>query len=143
MFVPTFRYNFRVQILILAFLPVEHSCLYNQTFGKMEMEKVNLGYSLKNIPISSDQSYLKNMIEKLESFINRLRWKTFFFMNKNQEEESENQGSHTILKIKFHDFFMTFHDFFYEVLQQLLHFFYVILCKLCSTCVDFVEVIIF
>ena len=33
------------------------------------------------------------MIEKLESFINRLRWKAFFFMNKNQEEESENDFS--------------------------------------------------
>ena len=59
----------------------------------MKMEKVNLGYSLKNIPIPSDQSYLKNMIKKLESFINRLRWKAFFFMNKNQEEESENNFS--------------------------------------------------
>ena len=53
------------------------------------------------------------------------------------------QGSHTILKIKFHyfshDFFMTFHDLF----EQLLHLFYAMLSKLLSTYVVSAEVIIF
>ena len=43
------------------------------------MEKVNLGYSAKNIPIPTKNSYLKAMITKIESFVKRLRWKAFFF----------------------------------------------------------------
>ena len=60
------------------------------------------------------------------------------------------QGSHKILEIKFHDFShdfpWLFYDFpclLYDFLQQLLHLFYDILCKLHSTYVDSVEVIIF
>ena len=48
------------------------------------METVNFSYSLKNIPITSNNAYFKNMIFKLESFIKRIRWKTFFY------EKSEN-----------------------------------------------------
>ena len=48
------------------------------------MERVNFSYSLKNIPIPSENVYLKNMIFKLESFIKRIRWKVFFY------EKSEN-----------------------------------------------------
>ena len=57
----------------------------------MEIKKVNLGYSLKNIPIGlpSNQTYLKSMVEKIESFVNRLRWKVFYFVNKNQEGDSK------------------------------------------------------
>ena len=43
------------------------------------MEKVNFGYSLKNIPIPSNKLYLKFLLEKLNSFIIRLRWKVFYF----------------------------------------------------------------
>ena len=45
------------------------------------MEKVNLGYSAKNIPIPTNNSYLKAMITKIKSFVKRLRWKAFFDRN--------------------------------------------------------------
>ena len=45
------------------------------------MESKNLGYSLKNIPIPSKASYLKSMIDKVENFIKRIRWKAHFFDN--------------------------------------------------------------
>ena len=48
------------------------------------MKRVNFSYSLKNIPIPSQNVYLKNMIFKLESFNKRIRWKAFFY------EKSEN-----------------------------------------------------
>ena len=37
------------------------------------MEARNLGYSMKNIPIPPRQGYLKNMMEKVENFISKLR----------------------------------------------------------------------
>ena len=33
------------------------------------MERVNFNYSLKNIPIPNNKSYLKTMIDKVEKFI--------------------------------------------------------------------------
>ena len=58
-------------ITLLAHSLVEHSSLHNQTLDcEMEIEEVNLGYSLKSIPISSNQTYLKSIVGKLESFVN-------------------------------------------------------------------------
>ena len=39
------------------------------------MEMKSFDYSLKNIPIPSKRKYLKCMVEKVESFIKRSRWK--------------------------------------------------------------------
>ena len=48
------------------------------------MEVKNLGYSLKNIiPIATKQ-HSKYMIDKVESFITRLRWKACFFEKPDQ-----------------------------------------------------------
>ena len=43
------------------------------------MEKVNLGYSLKNIPVPGKESYMKNMLNMIESFLRRVRWKAYWF----------------------------------------------------------------
>ena len=43
------------------------------------MEKINLGYSLKNIPVPSKESYMKNMLNMIESFLRRVRWKAYWF----------------------------------------------------------------
>ena len=44
------------------------------------MDKVNFNYSLKkNIPLPNKDTYRKNLIQKVESFIKRIRWKAFFF----------------------------------------------------------------
>ena len=60
------------------------------------MERMNFGYSLKNIPIPSSKSYKLKLIEKTESFIKRMRWKAHFFLQENEEgQESmkrENYG---------------------------------------------------
>ena len=54
------------------------------------MEKVNFNYSLKNIPIPSNQQYLKCLLKKVNSFVRRLRWKAFFFDNQNEHEPNSN-----------------------------------------------------
>ena len=48
------------------------------------MEKVNSGYSTKNIPLPAKNEYLKRFIEKTEQFIRRLRWKAYYFLNGNE-----------------------------------------------------------
>jgi len=58
------------------------------------MEKINFNYSLKNIPIPSNNQYLKCLLDKLNSFVRRIRWKAFFFDNKVEKNENiiENFG---------------------------------------------------
>ena len=54
---------------------------------KMNSHKFN--YCLKNIPIPDDTSYKLLLIEKIESFIKRIRWKAFFFLNTNENNNDE------------------------------------------------------
>ena len=44
-------------------------------------KKADIPYSLKNIPLPDNDSFLKSLLSKTEQFIQRLRWKTFFFLN--------------------------------------------------------------
>ena len=64
----------------------------SEQIATMNFEKINLGYSMKNIPIPPKKLYLKFMLDKVESFIKRLRWKAFYFDKKqlNQDEEPLN-----------------------------------------------------
>ena len=45
------------------------------------MERFNLSYSTKNIPLPSRNDYLQRLIEKTEQFLRRMRWKAHFFLN--------------------------------------------------------------
>ena len=36
---------------------------------------------MKNIPVPSNTEYIKRLIEKVENFTKRLRWRVFFFLN--------------------------------------------------------------
>ena len=45
------------------------------------MEQRTFDYSLKNIPIPSEKLYTKRLIGKVEDVIKRMRWKSHFFVN--------------------------------------------------------------
>ena len=51
------------------------------------MKKKKFGYSLNNIPIPSIDGYMECIIDKLESFIHRMGWKTFFFDKESKDKE--------------------------------------------------------
>ena len=44
------------------------------------MRQFQFDYSLKNIPIPSQDAYLRNLIEKVENVLKRMRWKAHFFL---------------------------------------------------------------
>ena len=54
-----------------------------------KMERKNFKYSLKNIPVPSEDNYMKTMISKVESLLRRMRWKAFFFDKKKQSGAEE------------------------------------------------------
>ena len=45
------------------------------------MKKVNLGYSIKNIPIPTQENYLLQLLEKIEMVIKIMRWRAIQFNN--------------------------------------------------------------
>ena len=89
----------------------------------MIFDKVNLGYSTKNIPIPNKNRYLKEMISKLESFIKRLRWKAFFFDFKNNNEfgpqQMENFGFNTEKTPPQHKDLLSFETDLYQLVRSL------------------------
>ena len=50
-----------------------------------DIQKVNFKYSLKDIPICNKKEYLIKLYDATSKFINRLRWKLFFY---NHEDNS-------------------------------------------------------
>ena len=53
------------------------------------MEKFNIGYSTKNIPLPSQNDFLQRLIEKTEQFLRRMRWKAYFFLNPDASTSSK------------------------------------------------------
>ena len=53
------------------------------------MEKFNISYSTKNIPLPSRSDYLQGLIEKTEQFLRRIRWKAYFFLNPDTTSSSK------------------------------------------------------
>lgn len=61
------------------------------------MDRLNLNYSLKNIPTPSLNTYRKRLIEKVESVIKRMRWKAFFF-DRDEDDKDMDTNSNFGLK---------------------------------------------
>ena len=57
------------------------------------MEKLNFGYSLKNIPTPVEKSYKLRPLEKIEIFTKKMHWRAIFFKNNNKKAiEDHKQG---------------------------------------------------
>ena len=54
-----------------------------------KMKKVNFKYSIKNIPIPSERGYLLQLMEKIEMFVTRMRWKAIYCKSKTNDNSSE------------------------------------------------------
>jgi len=57
------------------------------------MEQIRFNYSMKNIPIPTRNTYLKSLIEKVESVIKRMRWKAFFYEKSTDKKDQQNDDS--------------------------------------------------
>ena len=56
------------------------------------MERFNIDYSGKNIPLPSANDYRKRLIEATEKVIKTMRWKAFFYL-KNENDSSESSDN--------------------------------------------------
>ena len=53
--------------------------------------RVTIDYSLKNIPIPPNTSYLKRLIEKIESVLGRMRWRAFHYLRRGENDCTDEQ----------------------------------------------------
>ena len=54
------------------------------------MERVSFNYSTKNTPVASKKEYIsRQLVDKTEKFLSRMRWKAYHFLNPNQQSEKE------------------------------------------------------
>ena len=56
------------------------------------MHRIRFNYSLKNIGLPSQHQYKKQLIEKAESVVQRMRWKAHFFLNGECSNENNKFG---------------------------------------------------
>ena len=56
------------------------------------MERFNINYSNKNIPIPTEKEYEMQLIAKVESFSKSMRWKALEFLGKLGPKEKETFG---------------------------------------------------
>ena len=85
------------------------------------IEAKNLGYSLKNILIPTKQHYLKSMIDKVEGFITRLRWKAYFFEKPDQcnSNNSTNFGSKSNVAPPQNEKLTSFENGLYDMMRSI------------------------
>ena len=58
------------------------------------MGSIDFGYSLKNIPLPSKDSYKYKLIEKTEQLLKRMRWKAFFYERDNTNKYSNKNNTY-------------------------------------------------
>ena len=63
--------------------------MYLYIFSLHTMEKFDMDYSDKNIPIPSRQDYKIHLLSKTEKFIKRIRWKALEFSGKPESTEKK------------------------------------------------------
>ena len=53
------------------------------------MEKVNLGYAIKNIPFTNENCYKMKLVEQMEAVVKRMRWKVKFFNSRDEPDDAK------------------------------------------------------
>ena len=67
--------------LVLALTLLSSLCVTNMT------EQVNFQYSMKNIPIPPKKEYMLELIHSIREFVNRVKWRSHFFLNPQETPE--------------------------------------------------------
>ena len=57
------------------------------------MEKTDISYSLKNVPLPSKNAYINALVPKVTSFIQRLRWRAHFFIQNRKRKRLTNNDT--------------------------------------------------
>ena len=67
---------------------------WSDTQDAANMQQIKLNYSLKNIGLPTHNTYLRNLIDKTESFVQRIRWKAHFFLHGNESTRTDRNNTY-------------------------------------------------
>ena len=87
--------NIRCMFKPIALVSLLMLLLLLSTISVMNMEQVKFNYSLKDIPIPSQQEYLMELISSVGIFISNLRWRCYHFLNPSNHDSKETFGFKT------------------------------------------------
>ena len=59
------------------------------------MERLSFNHSTKNISVTPKSEYIRQLIDKTEQFLCRMRWKAYHFINPNQKSGKDTFGFKT------------------------------------------------
>ena len=62
------------------------------------MEQVNLGHSIKDIPIAAQKVIVSMILNSIESFTNNIGWRVHHFLNPGNKDKKEKYGFKTLNK---------------------------------------------
>ncbi len=79
------------------------------------MDKFTFDYSMKNIAVPKNSEYIKRLIEKVEDFTKRLRWRAHFYLN--PESKSKNKETYGFKSAKAPPFMQQLKNFENGMLQ--------------------------
>ena len=57
--------------------------------------RLDFSYSLKNIPLPPPRTYLKSLVEKVESVVRRMRWKAHLFLTGQNDEPDDSNSDNS------------------------------------------------
>ena len=79
-----------------------------------------MGYSMKNIPLSSRNEYIMKLIEKIESVARRMRWRAYFFGKQEENnQQSENYGFKSELSPPANGLLQPFENDLFELIRKI------------------------
>ena len=64
------------------------------------MDSIDFGYSMKNIPLASKESYKYKLIDKTEKPLKRIRWKAHFFDKHNDSNKKKSDPIINAFRLK-------------------------------------------
>ena len=64
------------------------------------MDSIDFGYSMKNIPLASKESYKYKLIDKTEKLLKRMRWKAYFFDKHNDGNKKKSDPIINAFRLK-------------------------------------------
>ena len=82
-------------------------------------EQVNLGYSLKNIPVPSSNAYLKTLIMQTEKLLKRMRFKAFAFEHPEKMKHMNTYGFRTSRTPEQNEYLIPFENDICEMIRTL------------------------
>ena len=107
-----------IQVLLIHLFLKFSWALFNHYIAVINMQPIDFGYSVKNIPTHSKSSYFYRLIKKVK-VLKRMRWKALFF-DKDQANSNTNVNSNSQNQ-RINTFNLNFMKSWRKIMKKIIH----------------------